>query len=92
MILRALSTGSVTGTSSYTVASGVVGGLLITADGTNDATVLVKRTDTNGKAVISIVTKTPMWVAGPFSLENVTTAFLSVSGTGAAAQIYEWVD
>jgi len=91
MILRALTNGAITSADTVTVKSQIVGGILITADGTNDATVAINRDDTNGKPVIEVVTKTPLWITGPFSLEGTESAYVSVSGTGAAVQVYEWV-
>ena len=91
MVLRPLTNGAVTGTQTLTIKSRIVGGVLITADGTNAATVIIKRSDTNGKPIFDIATKQPLWIAGPFSLEDTETAYVDISGTGAEAQIYEWV-
>lgn len=91
MILRALTNGAVDGTQTLAVKSGIVGGVLITADGTNAATVVVRRENDTGKPVIHVITKIPLWVTGPFHLEDAVAAHVSVSGTGALAQVYEWV-
>lgn len=90
MQLEALTDGTVTSTGTLTVDSRIIGGVLITADGTNNATISIKRDDTNGKEVFNIVTKQPAFIVGPVSLEDTTAAYYSVSGTGAAAQFYEW--
>ena len=92
MVLRPITNGSFAGTQTLTIPSTIVGGLLITADGTNNTTVVVQRDNTSGKEIFEIVTKQPLWIAGPFSLEGTTQAYVSVSGTGGAAQIYEWVE
>ena len=92
MVLRPLTNGAFAGTQTLKVPSFIVGGILISADGTNAATVTVQRNDSGGKEVFEVVTKIPLWIAGPFSLEATDTAYVSVSGTGAAAQIYEWVE
>jgi hypothetical protein len=92
MLLRPITNGSFTGTQTLTIASTILGGVLITADGTNNTTVVVQRLDSSGKEIFEIVTKQPLWIAGPFSLEGTPTAYVSVSGTGSAAQIYEWVE
>jgi hypothetical protein len=92
MVLRPLTNGSFNGTQTLTVKSTIVGGVLITADGTNAATVVVQRQDANGKEIFEIVTKVPLWIAGPFSLEGTEAAYVTASGTGAAAQLYEWVE
>ena len=91
MILRALTNGAITGTDTLSVQSGIVGGVLITADGTNNAVVEVRRVDSSGKEIINITTKIPLWITGPFHLEGSQAAYVSVTGTGAAVQVYEWV-
>lgn len=91
MVLRPITNGAFTGTQTLTIKSQIVGGVLITADSTNAAAVTVQRVDGSGKKIFDVSTKVPLWIAGPFSLENTDQAFVSVSGTGALAQIYEWV-
>jgi hypothetical protein len=91
MILRALTNGAITVASAVTVSTRIVGGLLITADGTNNAVLKVRRDDTNGKPVIDITTKIPLWITGPIDMEGTNTAYVDISGTGAAVQVYEWV-
>lgn len=92
MVLRPITNGSFSGTQTLSVPSGIVGGILITADSTNAAVVTIQKTDANGKQSFSLSTKVPIWITGPISLEGVMSAYVSVSGTGAAAQIYEWVE
>lgn len=91
MVLRSITDGSISGTQTLTIPSTIVGGVLITADGTNNATVSIRKESSTGKEIIDIVTKVPLWIAGPFSLEGASQAHVTVSGTGALAQIYEWV-
>jgi hypothetical protein len=92
MQLRPITDGSVATTGVMSVPSRIFGGALITADGTNNATVVVRRTDANGLQVFKIVTKSPMCVTAPFAMDGADVAHYSVSGTGAAAQFYEWVE
>ena len=92
MLLVALTDGSVSGEFSVDLPHRVLGALLITADGTNAAVITVQRTNNQGKEVFSISTKTPMFVAGPISLEGATIAYCSVTGTGAAVQLYAWIN
>lgn len=91
MILRALTNGALTAADTVTVKSGIIGGVLITADGTNAVVVQVRRDDSSGKRIIDVTTKIPLWITGPFHLEDTERAYVNVSGTGAAAQFYEWV-
>jgi hypothetical protein len=69
-----------------------VGGILITTNNTNQGTVLLHRDDASGAQIIDIATVTSMWITGPFSMEGTTSLYYSVSGTGCAAQFYEWVE
>ena len=91
MLLKALTNGGVTSTGTITCESTVVGGILITTDGTNAATVILRRDTSGGKQIIDISTITTMWISGPFSMEETDQLYYSVAGTGAAAQLYEWV-
>ena len=90
MILKPVSDGSIAGTTTLTFQSQVLGGVLITANGTNDATVTLQRDNSNGTTVFKIVTKSPIFVAGPIQIGS-KAGYLSATGTGAAAQLYEWV-
>lgn len=96
MLLKALTDGSVAGTGTLTFPSnfqgGILGGVLITTDGTNAAVVTVQRTDSSGKTIFKISTKQPLMIMAPFGMEGATVAYYSVSGTGAAAQFFEWCE
>lgn len=91
MLLNPVSDGSVTGTGTLQFDSGILGGVLITANGQNDTTVTMQITNSSGSKVFDIVTKSPIFVAGPINL-GVQIGYYAVSGTGAAAQFYEWVE
>ena len=91
MLLKTLTAGAVSGTDTLTVKGFIIGGVLITTDGTNAASVTIRRNDASGKILFQISTKTPIFVSGPFSTEETSTIYISVSGTGGAAQIYEWI-
>jgi len=69
-----------------------MGGVLITADGTNNATVIVRRENSSGKQVFDLVTKSPVFITGPLSLDGSQALYYDVTGTGAAAQFFEWVE
>lgn len=96
MLLKALTDGSQTGTGNLTFSSsyqgGNLGGVLITTDGTNAAVVTVQRNDANGKKVFQISTKTPVFITGAIGMEGAQIGYFSVSGTGAAAQFFEWCE
>lgn len=90
MILKALTDGSVATTGSMTCAGYIFGGAMITADGTNNCTVTVQKDNSSGKTIFKIVTKSPGLFVAPFSTEGTTTLYYSVSGSGGAAQFFEW--
>jgi hypothetical protein len=93
VLLKAIGNdGSLTGTGTLTCESRIMGGVLITADGTNNATVIARRLNSAGKIVFKIVTKSPLFTTGPIGLEDTQALYYDVSGTGAAAQFFEWVE
>ena len=91
MILNPASDGSVAGTGTLTFESRILGGVLITADGSNDTTVTLQRDNSDGFTVFKIVTKSPIFVAGPLSLGS-QAGYYSVTGTGSGCQFYEWAE
>lgn len=92
MKLRALTNGSVSGTDTLTITSYILGAVLITTDNSNQATVIVRRESSSGKQIFKIATATTIWIAGPIDMEGTDQAHISVTGTGAAAQFYEWLE
>lgn len=91
MVLRPITDGSVTSTGTVTCESRILGGVLITADGTNDATVTLQKDNSGGVTIFEMVSKSPIFITGPIRADT-QTLYYSVSGTGAAAQLYEWVE
>lgn len=89
--LKAINDGSVTSTGSMTCESKVFGGALVTADSTNNATIIVRRNDGSGKQIFKIVTKSPGFFAAPILTEGTATLYYDIAGSGAAAQFFEWV-
>ena len=92
MVLRKLTNGAVTSTGTVTVQSGILGGVLITTNNTNAVTVVCHRDDASGQQILDISTVTAMFITGPFDMEQTQSLYYSVSGTGGAAQFYEWVE
>lgn len=88
--ITARTDGAVTGTGTLSIPSGVLGGILISADGSNTVTVLVYLNDSSGKQVFDLTTKSPALIIGPIYLEGKNTIYYSVSGTNGAAQFYQW--
>ena len=91
MILNPVSDGDVTGTGTLTFQSRILGGVLITADGSADATVTLQQDNSDGFTVFKLVTKSPIFIGAPINLSS-QAGYYSVTGTGAACQFYEWVE
>jgi hypothetical protein len=91
MLLKPVSDGVSTGTGTLTFESQILGGVLITANSINDTTVTMQRDNSSGTTVFEIVTKAPIFVAGPIDLGS-QAGYFSVSGIGSGAQFYEWVE
>ena len=90
MLLRPLNDdGALAGTGTLTCKSRLFA-VAITTDGTNAATVVVRKTDANGAQKLDYSTLDGDFLAGPFALDS-ETLYYSVTGTGAAAQFFEWV-
>ena len=89
MLLRAKTDGSISGTGTISMASPTLGGVLITADGTNNATVIVRKINSSGERIFHVVTKQPLWVGAP--MEAASVIYYDITGTGASAQIYEYI-
>ncbi len=47
--------------------------------------------NSSGQVVFEIVTKAPMFVAGPVRVDS-QALYYDISGAGAAAQPYEWIE
>lgn len=93
MLLKSIGNdGALAGTGTLVCESRVMGGVLITADGTNNATVIVRKDNSAGKQIFDLVTKSPIFITGPIALDGSQTLYYDVSGTGAAAQFFEWVE
>lgn len=93
MLLKAIgSDGALAGSGTLICESRIMGGVLITADGTNAAIVVVRRENASGKQIFDFSTKAPLFITGPIGLEGTQALYYDVSGTGAAAQFFEWVE
>ncbi len=91
MVLNPLSDGSLTGTGTLAVQSGILGAVLVTADSSVDVTVKVYKNNSSGPVIYQIVTKLPIWTPGPIRIDS-QVLYYDVSGSGGAAQFFEWVE
>lgn len=97
MKLLPLTAGAVAGANTVTLTgqvgdAGTIGGVLITTDGTNAADVVLRKNDGAGAILFDISTKTPIFVVAPIKVDDTATVHYTISGTGAAAMLYEWHD
>lgn len=89
MILKPLSH-AMSGSGTIQMNGYIFGGALITADGTNDATITIRENNSSGTILYEIVTKSPGAPIMPIK-SNSKRIYYSISGTGAKAQLYEWI-
>lgn len=96
MQLKPLTNGKVsgTGTASFTHAAtgGMLGGVLISTDGTNAAAVVIRKSLASGEIVFDMSTITAQMIIVPVHTDNVAALYYSITGTGASAMLYEWVN
>lgn len=90
--MKALTNGTISGTGTLTVDGYKIGAVLLTTNNSNAATVTLRRDNATGKKLFDLSSVTTIWVAGPISTEETQTVYYSISGTGATAQLYEWVE
>ena len=90
MYLLPLQVGAaLTGTATLEVPTGIFGGALITADGTNSATVTIREEDGSGRIIFDVDTTSSMPAFAPFKIRG-NTIHYTISGTGASAKLYAW--
>ncbi len=97
MNLQPLTPGAVSNTGTVELVgaasnSGVIGGVLITADGTNDAVVVLRENNSAGKVLFDITSKSPLFVVAPIRSGETAQIWYTITGTGASAMLYEWID
>lgn len=92
MQLRSVSEGAISGTGTLQLPGKLLGGVLITADGTNNAVITLRTDTSSGQIVFQLTTKSPFFPTAPFSNNGSQTLYYSISGTGAAAEIFEWIE
>ena len=88
--LKDISSGLISGTGTLTCESQICGGVAIVANGTNTASVTIRKGAAGGKKILEFQTTSPITIFAPFDAS--TTIYYSISGTGASAQVFEWAD
>ena len=92
MILRKLTNGKISGTGEIDVPSRLFGGALISTNSSNAAAVVIRENDVNGDIIFDLSTISPAMVSAPFDISGADKIYYSISGTGASAQLYEWIN
>jgi len=90
MMLRALTGEKVTGTGTLDLTRKLLGGIVLSADGTNAAAVVIRKDSSSGDIIFDLSAKQPGYYLG-WPIEAADRIYYSISGTGAFAQIYEYV-
>ena len=91
MVLKSLGDKS-SGTSIIALLHGIIGGVLISTDGTNAATVQIKKAPdgvAGSEIIFDLITVTSSFICAPIVADGHVQ--LVVSGTGAYAQLFEWI-
>lgn len=97
MILRPLK--NVAGTGGHLTGTGFIrtdshammfGGALIAADGVNCAEVKIRKDNPTGDIIFYAKTHAPQSITGPFFVGS-KLCYYEIAGTGASAQLFEWV-
>lgn len=86
MLLTPITDGRVSGIGTLIMSTGVLGGVMITADGTNDAVVVIRNNGPDGRKIFHLSTKNSIFVGAPIACCK--EVYYDISGTGASAQIY----
>ena len=90
---RILASGENTGTLEFP--SRMLGQVSISTDGSTAAVVTLQKDNSSGEEVFGISTKTPMIIHGPMLLgqdKPTNVGYFSVTGSGAEARFWEWVE
>ncbi len=89
--LRDLTSGKVTGSGTLSLAtdSRTLGGIGISADGTNLATLTIREDNASGNIIFQMSTTSSIFIGAPF--EATDTIYYTISGTGASVELFEWI-
>lgn len=89
MLLKSLTEGRISGTGTVVCESGMFAGCLISTDATNAAVISIQEDNSSGDPIFELSTVTAQMVVAPFKAAR--KLYYSITGTGATAQLYEWV-
>ena len=90
MLMQDLTGGKVAGSGIIQCPTKIVGGVLISADTSNDVTVQIRKGGPTGALIFDLVTRVPVFMGAPFSADS--QIYYSVSGANGYAQIFGWAE
>jgi hypothetical protein len=90
MIMQALS-GQISGTGTLDMPSYFFGGALITADGTNPATIKIRENNSSGSILMDISTTVSVRAIFPIKSKSMKI-YYSITGTGGTAQLFAGIN
>lgn len=90
MILRPLTNGLVSGSDVVECPSGILGGVNIRTDASNNATVTIRKNTSTGDIIYQQVTVVAQFPVAP--IQGASVLHYEITGTNASAQLYEWVE
>jgi len=92
--IKPITAGAVTGTGTIILKSGrpaTFGGVMLNADGTNAGSVIIRDLNSTGDIILDVSSVISSPVFAPFRVPS-GTIYYAITGTGADAQLYEWLD
>lgn len=89
--IKALFDSVKTGTGTVQMDGYLFGGVDLNSDGTNTGTVIIHEDSASGKVLVSFSSVVGKTIIAPFKAKT-KTIYYSISGTGADAMLYEWVE
>ncbi len=91
MILKPIMpNGRIAGTGTLPCPSRMLGGVLVSADGTNAGVVTIRKDSSTGAIIFDQSAIVPTFWQAPILASDVI--YYSISGTGCTAMLYEWID
>jgi hypothetical protein len=89
--IKPITDGAIAGTGSIDLDGNIFGGFILNADGTNSASIEIRINDSAGEVLVDANSTISEAVFAPFRATS-GRIYYSISGTGASASLYEWIE
>jgi len=88
--LKDLTSGAVSGTGTVNLTKGsrTFGGVMLSTDGTNLGTVVIRKESVSGEKILEFSSISSIFIPAPFDASD--TIYYSITGTSVTAQLFEW--